>query len=118
MASIEIFGMIPAEQTVGEGEPLNVLVMAINSAERPVSQRVGLYGRLEEHWRLLVEKVCAFQPMEHAHLYFQIPGDCFTPQFWGTAEPLEELALAAGTETPPDSEQGQLVFCQARSETE
>ena len=118
MAPIEIVGMIPAEQTVREGAPLNVLVMAINSAEREVSQRVGLYGRLEAHWQLLTEKICTFQPMEHAHLYFRIPGDCFTPQFWGTAEPLEELALAAGTATPPDSEQGQLVFCQACPETE
>ena len=110
--AIKCVGLIPAETAVRPGQPLNVLVMAISAAEVPVEQEVRIYGRLAETWRPLTCKLCTLAPGEHAHLYFQIPAACFTPEFWGTAEPVEELVLAAGTELPADSQQGELVFCQ------
>ena len=100
--------VLPAENPAKAGESLNILLVTENPTEQDVSQVVRFYGNLGSGWRELMAEEREFPAHSHPHLYFNIPADRFSVDFWG--EEVEELAIAAGDTIPGAMEQGVLVF--------
>ena len=100
--------VLPAENPAKLGQSLNILLVTENPTERDVSQVVRFYGSLGSGWRELIAEEREFPAHSHPHLYFNIPADRFSSDFWG--EEVEELAIAVGDTFPGPTEQGVLVF--------
>lgn len=87
--------LIPSQTSLGLGEKLNVLLGVEPDGEDTFSFR--FWGNIGGEWRELYSETREELLKEnepHLHLYFSIPGECFTEEFWG--EVPEELELTAG----------------------
>ena len=100
---------IPSRECVRPGQSLNVLGGIVNGAEDPVTAQVHVWGRICDDWESLVSLVITVQPGEHRHVYFTIPGDCFTPSFWKGETP-EDMELRISHRMPGADEKGKMVF--------
>ena len=100
--------VLPAENPAKLGQSLNILLVTENPTGQDVREVVRFYGSLGSGWRELVAEEREFPAYSHPHLYFNIPADRFSADFWG--EEVEELAIAAGDALPGPMEQGVLVF--------
>lgn len=103
--------LIPAENPARAGKPLNILLVVENAADQAVSHVVRLYGNDGSGWRELLAQERQLPAHDHAHLYFQIPGDRFEAAFWDGEAP-EELEILAADSLPGSGETGLLVFVQ------
>lgn len=109
MDTVKYCALIPTENPVRPGCPLNLLLVAENTADRDMTHTVRLYGNDGNGWRELLAQSRELPAHEHAHLYFQIPADRFEAPFWGGEAP-EELELLAADRLPEPGEQGLLLF--------
>ena len=105
---IHYHAVLPAENPAKSGQSLNILLVTENPAEREVRQVVRIYGSLGSGWRELIAEEREFPAHSHLHLYFNIPADRLSEDFWG--EEVEELAITAGDVLPGPETQGVLVF--------
>ena len=109
MVPVVIHMLIPAENPARAGQALNILLVTENPTDRAFTAPVTLWGSLGEAWRPLLTEERAFPAHSHPHLYFTIPAQRLSPDFWEGRE-VEELALAAGETAPGPGEPGVLVF--------
>lgn len=100
--------LIPAEVPARTGQSLNVLLVTENVADEDLSVVIRIYGSLGKEWRELLAEERELPAHSHSHLYFNLPAERLSADFWG--EEVEELSLAAGLRPPGPSEQGTLVF--------
>ncbi len=101
--------LIPAENPARAGQALNILLVTENATDQAFTAPVALWGSLGGPWRELLQEEREFPAHSHPHLYFTIPAQRLSPDFWDGQE-VDELALAAGETAPDPQEPGVLVF--------
>lgn len=109
MEIVKYCALIPAENPVRQGCPLNLLLVAENTSDRDMTHKVRLYGNDGNGWRELLAEDRELLAHDHTHLYFQIPADRFAASFWEGEAP-EELEILAANQHPKPEEQGLLLF--------
>jgi hypothetical protein len=107
--SVRYCSLIPAENPVRTGKPLNILLVVQNTLDKSVLHTIRLYGNDGFGWRELLAQEKELPAHDHAHLYFQIPQDRFEAAFWDGEAP-EELELLAGDALPGPGDTGLLLF--------
>ena len=95
-------------ESIAKGEALNLLAGAIGK-EKDMEIIVSVWGRITDEWKELTKYPFMIEAKEHKHMYFHVPGECFTNEFWNTDE-LEEMEIAVNDEMPKCDEKGLLVF--------
>lgn len=109
--AVKYCSLIPAEDSVRQGQPLNILLVAENTTDKALTHVVRLYGNDGSGWRELLAQSRELPAHDHAHLYFQIPAQCFEAGFWDGETP-EEIEILAADRLPKPEEQGLLLFLQ------
>ena len=107
-SALSWIGAIPSRGETRAGQPLNVLGGVANRLEKPVRCTVTVWGNAGGGWRSIVSKEEIIDPGEHRHVYFTIPGDRLTSDWWGCE--LEELELIVSPFAPGEDEHGALVW--------
>ncbi len=103
--------LIPAENPAKAGQSLNILLVTENPDGEDLTRTVRFYGSMGRQWRELLAEERVFPANSHSHLYFNLPAERLSEDFWG--EDVEELAIAAGVSPPEPGERGTLVFFEA-----
>lgn len=104
---LRFIDVIPSRERVLPGESLNILGGAANS-EDAVTVHIGVWGRTEGSWRLMMSRTVTVEKDEHKHLYFTLPPELFAEPFWENAP--EELELIIRDRKPEESEYGVMIF--------
>ena len=105
---IRFLAFIPAENPAKRGQSLNVLLVTENTGDEDLTRTVRFYGSTGDGWRELLAEERDFPAHSHPHLYFNIPAERLSADFWG--EDLDEIALTAGETPPGEKDRGTLVF--------
>lgn len=105
MKSVRIHLLSPAQTTYTDETALNLLLLAFSHNQQVCEFR--FYGATGSGWLELHRQEAALQK-GYNHLYFQLPGRCFSAQLWG--EVPEELTLLATTGLPEPTDARVLLF--------
>ena len=106
MSRVDYLNLIPSQQNVRSGEPLNVLLMAVNIGKQPQRHTFHLFAQAAGcDWVDVAQKAYELAPKEHLHAYLQVPGEVFCAKFWGLEE-LDELTLFAADAPPKQIKKG------------
>ena len=110
MSPLAIHAILPAENPAHFGQSLNVLLVVENPTQEALVRRIRFWGSNGGPWReLLLSQPKSFPPESHVHLYFNLPADRFSSDFWGGEAP-EELSIAVCENAPTSPNAGILVF--------
>ena len=104
---LKFIDVIPSRERVLPGESLNILGGAANGGD-DVTAEIGVWGRTDGGWRLLMSRTVTVEKGEHKHLYFTLPPELFSEPFW--EEDPEELELIIRDRKPEESENGIMIF--------
>ncbi len=107
--NVKFTKVMPTSNSVTAPDSLNILVGAVNKTENILHINTVIWGKAENEWKKLISCGSDLEPSEHKHLYFNIPAECFTSQYWNLNE-LEEIELYASENRPSENVKGILIF--------
>ena len=104
---LRFIDVIPARESVGRGQSLNLLGGAANDGGA-VTAEISVWARAEGGWEALVTRREEIGAGEHKHLYYTLGPACFSTERWGTE--IEELELIISDQKPSEDARGKFIF--------
>ena len=104
---LRFIDVIPARESVGRGQSLNLLGGAANDGGA-VTAEISVWARAEGGWEALLTRREDIGAGEHRHLYYTLGPECFSAERWGAE--IEELELIISDQKPSEDARGRVVF--------